>query len=218
MNSEDYVPNYDVSRKTLLRIEWPPRPKPNIITRHISPEILPPWVKPRKISEWVDFPAEVHRYWSNKVIQSDREDLIANSNVIHFEHASRLSGHGFDLGIFGLPFKYLTQATQGLFKDQPLPSDKHSHIQSFQHNLGFVGDPEYVFVQFDDIQEQRRCDRERPLHSAPLQFEQSKVRVTAVVIAKNPHDVTPRGILCLLNGKLLIILDSLHERHRSCRG
>jgi len=198
---------YDFSREQLLRVERPPKPKPSIIWRNIPPVFPPPRIKPREISEWVDFGEDLHRYWSNQVTQSDKEDLIAIAAQIPWDldREELFSENSFGVDLHTIPFKYLTQATQGLGKDDALPSDKHSDIQWFSDNLGFVGDPDYIFVQFDDAQEQRRRRREPAIHSPrPLQSVRSKPRITAVVIAKNPYRVTPTGILRLLKGNSLI--------------
>src|ERR1700736_6059473 len=94
-NLDDYIAKYasrcDVSRENLLRFEWAAKPQPDVIYRFLHDYVPYFHVRPREITEWVDFPQEVQKYWSEQVPTSDKTALAAISNEVPYDFGSENS-------------------------------------------------------------------------------------------------------------------------------
>jgi hypothetical protein len=212
VNLDDYAAKYaskcDVSRENLLRFEWAAKPQPDIPYQFSHDRVPYYRVRPREITEWVDFPQEVQKYWSEQVPTSDKTALVAISSEVPFQLVS--DSYSCPLAPYSIPFKWHCDATEG-HNGVPLPSDKHSVFRHFSSCMGFVGTPDFIFVSFDDVQAERKANEEteksqpRTYVESDYQFQlfpQWKERITAVVMGGNPFILTPRELDAVLSGKI----------------
>jgi hypothetical protein len=147
-------------------------------------------VRPSEILEWANFPQEVALYWNQTVPPDDKVALIHSqqSTITTFNalrHFVVTTENDIKFALNAAPFSIHRVATRS-DNGQPIPTDAHSEILQYQAGgMGLFGEPDYYFK------------------------DTTGQRVTAVMDAKTPWEVTPQQILAVLNGMSCITLTDL---------